>query len=75
MSMLKRTPIIATFIALLISLAVKYLIELPMRPFSIGQLIILYVISYCVSLGISLIFDPKAAETKKKYSKINFYEE
>jgi hypothetical protein len=46
-----------------------------MRPFTLGQLILLYILSYCVALGISLLFDPKAKETKEKYLKINFYEE
>jgi hypothetical protein len=73
--MLKRSPIIAVFTGIIIIVAVKFFVELPERPFSIGQLILLYVLSYIVALGISLLFDPKAKETKKKYLKINFYEE
>lgn len=73
--MLKRTPIIAVFIAGLITIAVIYFFELPDRPFSTGQNILLYILSYCVGLGISLLFDPKAKETKNKYLKINFYED
>jgi hypothetical protein len=73
--MLKRTPILAVFIACIIAAAVVYLIEMPERPFTYGQLILLYVLSYCVALGIALYFDPKSQEIKKKYLKINFYEE
>lgn len=73
--MLTRTPIIAVFIAGIISLAIKYLFELSSRPFTTGQLITLYVISYLVALGVALYFDPKAAETTRKLSEINFYEE
>ncbi|MBN2042088.1 MAG: hypothetical protein JW864_18780 [Spirochaetes bacterium] len=73
--MLKRTPVIAVFIAALIAIVVVYFLELPERPFSAGQKVLLYIISYCVGLGISLLFDPKAKETKNKYLKINFYED
>ena len=73
--MLKRTPVLAIFIAALITVIVIYLFELPEHPFTIGQQVVLYILSYLVALGISLLFDPIAAETKKKYLKINFYEE
>ncbi len=73
--MLKRTPVIAIFIAGFIAAIVVYFVEMPERPFLYGQLILLYILSYCVALGIALYFDPKALETKKKYLKINFYEE
>jgi hypothetical protein len=74
-NMLKRTPILALFIACVIAAAVVYFIEIPARSFTYRQLILLYILSYCVALGIALYFDPIAAETKKKYLKINFYEE
>ena len=64
--MLKRSLILAIFIGLIIAFAVKYFVEEPLRPFSIRQMILLYVLSYIVALGIALLFDPKAAETKKK---------
>jgi hypothetical protein len=73
--MLKRTPLIAIVIAFIIAALVVYFVELPGRPFTKGQLVLLFILSYCVALGIALYFDPKAAETKKKYLKINFYEE
>lgn len=73
--MLKRTPVIAIFIAALIAAVVVYFIEVPERPFTFGHLILLYVLSYCVALGIALYFDPRSQETKEKYLKINFYEE
>jgi len=73
--MLKRTPVLAIFIAVIIAAAVIYFVQVPERPFSTGQLVLLYILSYAVALGIALYFDPKAAEIKKKYLKINFYEE
>lgn len=73
--MLKRTPFFAIIIAGLITIAVIYFFELPDRPFLIWQKVLLYILSYLVALGIALLFDPIAAETKKKYLKINFYEE
>ena len=73
--MLKRSPIIAVFIAAFITAAIIYLFEFPSRPFSKAHIITLYIISYCVALGIALFFDPEAANTRKKLLKINFYEE
>jgi hypothetical protein len=73
--MLKRTPMIAIIIAFVIAAIVVYFIEIPSRPFTKGQLVLLYILCYFVALGIALYFDPKAAETKNKYLKINFYEE
>jgi hypothetical protein len=73
--MLKRTPLIAIFIACVITALVVYFVEIHERPFTYGELILLFILSYSVALGIALYFDPKAAETKKKYLKINFYEE
>ncbi|MFH0976206.1 MAG: hypothetical protein V1874_10535 [Spirochaetota bacterium] len=73
--MLKRTPLLAIFIAVIIFFIVKIFVETPARPFSTGQMILLYILSYVVALGIALLFDPRAAETKAKYLKINFYEE
>jgi uncharacterized membrane protein YczE len=73
--MLKRTPLLAILIAVLISFLVNYFVELPERPFTVWQQVLLYILSYLVALGIALLFDPVAAETKKKYLKINFYEE
>ncbi len=73
--MLKRSPIIAIFIAVVIFMLVYYFIQIPERPFTVVQMIVLYIISYAVSLGIALLFDPKSAETNKNYLKINFYKE
>jgi hypothetical protein len=73
--MLKRTPIIAIFIAGLIAILVIYFFEIPERPFTIIQLILLYIVSYLVALGISMYFDPKVNETTKRLMKINFYKE
>jgi hypothetical protein len=73
--MLKRTPLIAIVIAVILCAAVKYIFELPERPFTILQLILLYILSYSVALGIAMYFDPKVKDTTKKFMGINFYEE
>lgn len=73
--MLKRTPLLAVFIAGFITVAVIYCLEIPARRFSNIQIILLYIISYCVAMGIALLFDPKSAEHKERFLKINFYEE
>ena len=73
--MLKRTPILAAFIAGFITAAVIYCIEIPSRHFTNIQIILLYIISYCVAMGIALLFDPKSKEHKERFLKINFYEE
>lgn len=73
--MLKRTPMLAVLIAGFITAAVIYCVEIPSRRFTNIQIILLYIISYCVAMGIALLFDPKSAEHKEKFLKINFYEE
>ncbi len=73
--MLKRTPLIAIYIAGLISIAVALIFEIPSRPLTTGQTVLLYMISLLPAIGFALYFDPSAIEAKRKYSEINFYEE
>ena len=73
--MLKRTPILGIAFAAVIAYAIIFFFELPERPFTSGDLIILFFLSYLVGLGFALLLDPKAKETKENLLKINFYEE
>lgn len=73
--MLKRNAVITIVSACLISITVVFIFEIPSRPFTAGEIIILYVLALSISLGIALFFDPKAKEKTKNLSKINFYEE
>lgn len=74
-TMLKRTPLIALLISGIITVLTVFLIEEPARPFTTGHLILLYITAFLPSLGIAMLFDPKPAQAKEEYLKINFYEE
>ena len=71
----KRTPFIAIFLALGILSCVVSFIEEPLRPFTTLQLVILYFFSYLPALGIAMLFDPAPQDAKKRFLKINFYEQ
>ena len=73
--MLKRTPALAVVIAGLIAGMIIFLMEIPSRPLSSGQIIALYILSLFPSLGIALFFDPKAQDATQKLSQIDFYKE
>ena len=73
--MRKRTIPLAVIIAGLIAIAVIKIFEIPSRPFTGADVVILYFISLATSFGIALFFDPIARETTKKLYQINFYEE
>ncbi len=73
--MLKRTPIIAIFIAGLLSITIFTLFEIPSRPFTGGQITWLFFFSFLTSMGIAMFFDPNAKKAKEEFLKINFYEE
>lgn len=73
--MLKRTPALAILIAILITLATVKLFQIDARPFTKGEIVLLYIISLLPSLGFALLFDPASRKAKEEYLKINFYEE
>ena len=72
--MLPRTPLLAVYIAGILSLLVIYFFELPFRPFSSSQVILLFFVSLFPAMGIAMLFDPAPAKFKEEYLKINFYE-
>lgn len=74
-NMLKRTPLIALVLAGILSIIIILIFEIPSRPFTIKDAVVLYFLSLFISLGIALLFDPIARETTQKLSKINFYED
>ena len=71
--MLKRTPILALQIAAVMSILVILIFQVDSRPFTTGQTILLYFISFLPSMGIAMLFDPYPAQVKTRYNKINFY--
>ncbi|MDY6970174.1 MAG: hypothetical protein SVR08_16180 [Spirochaetota bacterium] len=71
----KRTPILAIILAAIITVIIIQVFENPARPLTIGQSILLYLISLLPSLGILMLFDPAPQEARSSYLKINFYEE
>ncbi|MCP4136291.1 MAG: hypothetical protein GY754_35300 [bacterium] len=73
--MLKRTPILGLLISAIASIAIILIIEVPERPFTTGQGILLYITAFFPSMGIAMLFDPFSKEAKERYLKRNFYEE
>lgn len=71
--MLKRTPILALLIAGIMSLLIVIIFQDNSRPFTQGQILMLYFFSFFPSMGIAMLFDPYPAMVKKRYLKINFY--
>jgi hypothetical protein len=73
--MLPRTPVLGMFFALIISILIVLIFEIPGRPFTIRLAIWLYTLSLLPGLGIAMLFDPAPREAKERFLKINFYEE
>ena len=73
--MLKRTPFLAILVAGIISIIIILIFEIPSRPFTITQTVLLYIISLLPSIGFAMLFDPNARENSKKFLNINFYED
>jgi len=73
--MLIRTPGIGIIIAAVMSILIIIFFEEPVRPFTMWQLITLYVLAFLPSLGIAMLFDPNPQKAKEEYLKINFYAE
>lgn len=73
--MLKRTPSLAVIFATIMTLLTIFIFEDPTRPITSGQAILLFCISLFPSLGLAMLLDPNAAEAKRKYLKIYFYDQ
>jgi hypothetical protein len=73
--MLKRTPLLALAISGIMAFLTILIFEEKARPFTLPQIILLYIIAFLPSLGIAMLFDPHAIEAKREFLKINFYEE
>jgi amino acid transporter len=71
----KKTPLRAIIIAGIVSIILALLFEVPERPFTTGQAILLYLIALLPSMGIAMLFDPAPARAREEFLKINFYEE
>jgi len=73
--MQKQTPFLALIFAAILGFSVIYFFEIPERPFTILQKVAIYFFSLLPSIGIALLFDAKSRAAKKRYLKINFYDQ
>ncbi len=73
--MLRRTLVAAIVLGGAIAFGVALLFQDPERPFTMGQQVLLYVVSFLPAMGIAMLFDPFPKQKKAEYLKINFYEE
>ncbi len=73
--MLKRTPIIGVVLGGAIAVVVALFLEQPGRPFSAGQYVLLYLVSFLPGMGIAMLFDPFPRRKKTEYLEIDFYAE
>lgn len=73
--MLKRTPILGLVLGSAIALVVALLLEQPGRPFTAGQRMLLFLISFLPAMGIAMLFDPFPRRKKAEYLEIDFYAE
>lgn len=65
----------AILVAVLMSAATALVFEIPSRPFTTGEAVLLYLLCLMPSLGVAMLFDPSAQKAKEDFLKINFYEE
>lgn len=73
--MLKRTPTLAVIFTALLTLLTIFIFEDPARPFTAGQAVLVFVIAFFPAMGFALLLDPNAAEAKRRYLKIYFYDQ
>lgn len=71
----KRTPLIALAIAAVIAVLTVLIFQKAARPFTVPQLVLLYITSYLPAFGIAMLFDPKPRAARAEFLKINFYAE
>jgi len=59
--------------AALMSALIIFIFQVDARPFTKGQIAMLYFFSFFPSMGIAMLFDPFPKKVKERYLKINFY--
>ena len=69
----RRTPYLGMLYAAVIGCAVIWLLEMPDRPMSVGQMAVFYVLSYLPGLGLAMLSDPAAQRAKAEYLKVDYY--
>lgn len=69
----RRTPYLGMLYAAVIGCAVIWLLEMPDRPMSVGQMAVFYVLSYLPGLGLAMLSDPAAHRAKAEYLKVDYY--
>jgi len=73
--MQKQTPFLALIFTAILGFSVIYFFEIPTRPFETWQKVMIYFFSLLPSIGFALFFDAKSRAAKKRYLKINFYDQ
>jgi len=73
--MLERTPSLAVIFTTIMTLLIIFIFEDAARPFTSGQALLIFIISFFPSVGLAMLLDPNAAEAKRLYLKINFYDQ
>ena len=73
--MQKQTPFLALIFTIILGFSVIYFFQIPERPFTDWQKVMIYFFSLFPSIGFALLFDAKSRAAKKRYLKINFYDQ
>ncbi len=71
----KRTPFLSVLFTAIIGFLVIYFFEVPERPFTAVQTGLVFFFSLFPGIGFALLFDPFSRAAKKRYLKINFYDQ
>ena len=73
--MQKHTPFLALIFTAVLGFVVIYFFEIQERPFAVWQKVMIYIFALLPSVGFALFFDAKSRAAKKRYLKINFYDQ
>ena len=73
--MQKQTPILALIFTAILGFAVIYFFQIDDRPFTNCQKVMIYIFALLPSIGFALLFDAKSRAAKRRYLKINFYDQ
>ena len=73
--MQKQTPFLALIFTAILGFSVIYFFQIPERPFTNWQKVMIYFFSFLPSIGFALLFDAKSRAAKRRYLKINFYDQ
>ena len=73
--MQKQTPFLALIFTAILGFSIIYFFEIPERPFENWHKVMIYFFSLLPSIGFALLFDAKSRAARRRYLKINFYDQ